>query len=134
MAGLRVAMYTDNGIMSPTSETAAAVRAAATAWSKLAPSWKRPSSNAGAHGRPGQQPFRGRWASLGAPALRHAGTVEMHPLLRQRFDEVKAVEVAEFTALLEDVDRFRSAMLTFMNNTTLSSARRVPIQPHPTGC
>ena len=40
--------------------------------------------------------------------LRQAGTVEIHPLLRQRFDEVKAVEVVEFTALLEDVDRFRS--------------------------
>src|SRR5262245_66369899 len=28
--GLRIAMYTDNGLMSPTPETAAAVRAAAT--------------------------------------------------------------------------------------------------------
>ena len=39
--------------------------------------------------------------------------MDIHPC-RQRFDEVKAVEVAEFTAMLEDVDRFRSAMLGFM--------------------
>ena len=56
----------------------------------------------------------------------------MHPLLRQRFDEMKAVEVAEFTAILEDVDRFRSAMLGFMEHydVILCPTCAYPAPPH----
>src|SRR2546426_3819020 len=104
ITGLRIAMYTDNGIMSPTPETAAAVRAAATALAEPGASVEedRPAvlertadladSLSGGDGR--------AWVRR---LLRQAGTVEMHPLLRQRFDEVKAGEVDEFTAMLEDV-------------------------------
>src|SRR5262249_40683490 len=105
MTGLRVAMYTDNGLMSPTPETAAAVRAAATALAEAGAIVEedRPAvlertvdlanSLSGGDGR--------AWVRR---LLRHAGTVDIHPLLRQRFDETKAVEVAEFTASLEEVD------------------------------
>jgi amidase len=64
--------------------------------------------------------------------LQRAGTVDIHPLLRQRFDEARAVEVAEFTAVLEEVDRFRSGMLTFMEqyDVILSPTCAYPAPPH----
>jgi len=133
IAGLRIAMYTDNGIMSPTPETAAAVHAAVTALAEAGASVEedRPAvlertadladSLSGGDGR--------AWVRR---LLRQAGTVEMHPLLRQRFDEVKAVEVDEFTAMLEDVDRFRSAMLGFMEHydVILCPTCAYPAPPH----
>jgi amidase len=53
-------------------------------------------------------------------------------LLRQRLDEAKPFEVAEFTALLEDVDRFRSAMLGFMEryDVILCPTCAYPAPPH----
>ena len=131
--GLRVAMHTDNGIMPPTSETAAAVRAAAAALGE-----------AGAIVEEDRPAVLERTADLAnnlsggdgrawvRRLLRQAGTMEIHPLLRQRFDEAKAVEVAEFTALLEDVDRFRSAMLTFMEqyDIILCPTCAYPAPPH----
>ena len=115
ITGLRVAMYTDNGIMSPTPETAAAVHAAAAALVE-----------AGARLEADRPALLERTADLAnnlsggdgrawvRRLLQRAGTTEVHPLLQQRFDEAKAFEVAEFTAMLEEVDRFRSGMLTFM--------------------
>ena len=126
-------MYTDNGTMSPTPETAATVRAAATALAEAGASVEedRPAvlertadlanNLSGADGR--------AWVRR---LLRQAGTVDIHPLLRQRFDEAKAFEVAEFTALLEDVDRFRSAMLGFMEHydVILCPTCAYPAPPH----
>src|SRR2546428_93045 len=131
--GLRVAMHTDNGIMAPTPETAAAVRAAAAALAE-----------AGARVEEDRPALLERTAELAnnlsggdgrawvRRLLQHAGTVEMHPLLRQRFDEAKAVEVAEFTAMLEEVDRFRSGMLTFMEqyDVILCPTCAYPAPPH----
>jgi amidase len=135
LIGLRVAMYTDNGIMPPTSETAATIRAAAAALAEAGASVEedRPAvlertadlanNLSGADGR--------AWVRR---LLQQAGTVEIHPLLRQRFDEARAFEVAEFTALLEEVDRFRSAMLGFMEHYDVTCAQRAPIQPRPMVC
>ena len=130
---LRVAMYTDNGIMAPTPETAAAVCAAAAALVE-----------AGAHVEENRPAMLERSADLanklsGADGrawvrrlLQRAGTTEMHPMLRQRFDEAKAVEVAEYTALLEEVDRFRSGMLSFMEqyDVILCPTCAYPAPPH----
>jgi amidase len=131
--GLRVAMYTDNGIVAPTPETAAAVRAAATALVEagarveedrpaiLERSAELANSLAGSDGR--------AWVRR---LLQRAGTTEMHPILRQRFDETKAVEVAEYTALLEELDRFRSGMLSFMEqyDVILCPTCAYPAPPH----
>lgn len=133
IAGLRVAMHTDNGIMAPTPETAAAVRAAAVALQE-----------AGAHVEEERPAVLERTADLANSLsggdgrawvrrlLRHAGTVEIHPLLRQRFDEARALDVAEFTAVLEEVDRFRSAMLAFMEqyDVILCPTCAYPAPPH----
>jgi len=133
IAGLRVAMYTDNGIMAPTPATAAAVRAAAAALVE-----------AGARVEEDRPAMLERTADLAnnlsggdgrawvRRLLQRASTTEIHPLLRQRFDEAKAVEVAEFTAGLEEVDRFRSGMLTFMEqyDVILSPTCAYPAPPH----
>jgi amidase len=133
ITGLRVAMYTDNGIVAPTPETAAAVCAAAAALVE-----------AGAHVEENRPAMLERSADLanklsGADGrawvrrlLQRAGTTEMHPMLRQRFDEAKAVEVAEYTALLEEVDRFRSGMLSFMEqyDVILCPTCAYPTPPH----
>jgi len=133
IAGLRVAMYTDNGIMAPTPATAAAVRAAAAALVEAGARVEedRPAmlertvdlanNLSGGDGR--------AWVRR---LLQRASTTEIHPLLRQRFDEAKAVEVAEFTAGLEEVDRFRSGMLTFMEqyDVILSPTCAYPAPPH----
>jgi amidase len=133
MQGLRVAMHTDNGIMSPTPETAAAVRAAAAALQAAGAivTEDRPAvleraadlanSLSGGDGR--------AWVRR---LLQHAGTTEIHPLLRQRFDEARPVGVDEFTALLEDVDRFSSAMLAFMEHydVILCPTCAYPAPPH----
>jgi amidase len=133
LAGLRVAIYTDNGIMAPTPETAAAVRTAATALAAV-----------GVHVQEDRPAMLERSAELAnnlsggdgrawvRRLLRHAGTVELHPILRQRFDETKAVEVGEFTAVLEEVDRFRSGMLGFMEqyDVILCPTCAYPAPPH----
>ena len=133
IAGLRVAMYTDNGIMAPTPATAAAVRAAAAALveagarveedcpAMLERTADLANNLSGGDGR--------AWVQR---ILQRASTTEIHPLLRQRFDEAKAVEVAEFTAGLEEVDRFRSGMLTFMEqyDVILSPTCAYPAPPH----
>ncbi len=131
--GLRVAMHTDNGIMAPTPETAAAVRAAAVALAEAGARVEedRPAMLEGtadlANNLSGGD---GRaWVRR---LLQHAGTVEIHPLLQRRFDEAKTIEVAEFTALLEEVDRFRSGMLTFMEqyDVILCPTCAYPAPPH----
>lgn len=133
LTGLRVAMYTNNGLMAPTPATAAAVHAAAAALVEAGARVEedRPAmlertvdlanNLSGSDGR--------AWVRR---LLQRASTVEMHPLLQQRFDEATAVEVGEFTATLEEVDRFRSAMLSFMEqyDVILSPTCAYPAPPH----
>ena len=51
--------------------------------------------------------------------LDKAGTVEAHPWLVQRLEGANPLPVAEFTEMLEEVDAFRSAMLSFMERYDL---------------
>ena len=46
--------------------------------------------------------------------LDKADTTESHPWLQKRLDEVKVLPTDQFTALLERLDEYRSAMLSFM--------------------
>ena len=110
---LRVAMHTDNGVMTPTEETVASVRDAARVLADLGAEVveKRPEAlkampdlNAsGADGRAWTQRL-----------LDKAGTTEKHPWLQRRFDEAEPLSSADFTALLEKIDAYRSEMLAFM--------------------
>jgi amidase len=133
LRGLRVAVHTDNGIMAPTPETAAAVRAAATALAEAGARVEedRPAalertvdlanSLSGGDGR--------AWVRR---LLQRADTQAIHPLLQQRFDEATALPVGEFTHVLEEVDQFRSAMLMFMEryDVILCPTCAYPAPPH----
>jgi amidase len=117
LRGLRVAMHTDNGIKTPTPETMTAVRAAADALADagLSIAEKRPVALAraadlanqlsGADGRAWTRRLLGK-----------SGTSELHPWLSRRLDEAEPLEVGDFTALLEEVDAYRSEMLSFFQH------------------
>jgi Asp-tRNA(Asn)/Glu-tRNA(Gln) amidotransferase A subunit family amidase len=48
--------------------------------------------------------------------LANAGTTEVHPWLAANISQSQDMSVAAFTELLEDIDRFRSEMLAFMEH------------------
>ena len=115
VTSLRVAMHTDNGIMAPTPETAEAVRAAA-----------RCLVDAGVHvdeecpGPVAQAShlfgglFRGDGGAWVQRLLDKAGTAEASPAVQRRLNPNEALDTASFTALLEELDSYRSAMLAFI--------------------
>jgi amidase len=130
---LRVAVHTDNGIKTPTPEIIAAVQRAAQALAEagLSVTEDRPAALprtfelsrnlSGGDGR--------AWVRR---LLDRAGTTDIHPWLRRRIDESKPLSVAEYTAMLEDVDRFRSDMLVFMQqyDVILCPVCAFPAPPH----
>ena len=133
VAGLSVAVYTDNGIITPTPETVQAVLDAAAALRDLG---ARVTED-----RPGVLDQSGRlFVKLGASdgrtwirrLLDKAGTVDVHPWLLQRFEAAKPLPVGEFTEALEEVDAFRSAMLGFMEDydVILCPAAAFPAPEH----
>jgi amidase len=135
MQGLRVALHTHNGIMAPTPETAQAVHKAGTMLAE-----------AGALVYEDRPAVLERTADLSNSLsasdgrawvrrlLQHAGTTEIHPWIQRRIAESKPLSVAEFTALLEEVDQFRSAMLSFMEqyDVILCPVCAFPAPPHGT--
>jgi amidase len=132
---LRVAVHTDNGIKTPTPEIIAAVQRAAQALAEagLSVTEDRPAALprtfelsrnlSGGDGR--------AWVRR---LLDKAGTTDIHPWLRRRMDESTPLSVAEYTAVLEDVDRFRSDMLIFMQqyDVLLCPVCAFPAPPHGT--
>ena len=117
---LRVALHTDNGLMTPTSETIETVNAAAKALSDVGaivvedtPSVIQRSSDLGDMIRNSDG---GAWIKR---LLEKAGTAEIHPRLQKRIDDYKPLAVDEYTAMLEDLDQFRSDMLAFLENYDL---------------
>ena len=48
--------------------------------------------------------------------LQNAGTTEPHPWVQANLEQARTISAAAFTGLLEEVDGFRSAMHTFMQN------------------
>ena len=129
--GLRVAMHTDNGVLAPTVETTEVVEAAATALAALgvAITERRPDvlkmvpalNASAADGRAWTQRL-----------LDKAGTTEKHPWLQRRFDEAEPLSTADFTALLERLDSYRSDMLAFMEgyDAILCPASAFPAPEH----
>ncbi len=117
VGSLRVAMHTDNGLMSPTKETADAVLAAAAALRDAGAevAEARPSALA-------QLPeFHNAISSADGRAwtkrlLQKAGTTESHPWLQRRLDDAEVLPSDELSALLEKADAYRSEMLQFMES------------------
>lgn len=133
LKGLRAAFYTDNGIVPPTPETASVVGAAIDALSEV--------GVAAEENRPLEvETTGGLWLQLvvadgGAwirRLLKEAGTTEVHPVLQDRFLGHEALPSAEFTALLTELDRVRSAMLSFLANYDLiiCPVNAFPAMPH----
>src|SRR5262249_59792652 len=67
--------------------------------------------------------------------LGNAGTTEVHPWLATTIAQGQGMSVAEFTELLEEVDRYRSEMLAFMEHydVILCPVNALPALPHDTG-
>ena len=133
LKSLRVAVHTDNGIMAPTPETADAVNRAGAALADIGVPVEEDLPEA----IPGSAELSNGLSAADGRAwvlrlLERAGTTEVHPWLQKRLDDAEPMETAEFTALLEEVDRFRSAMHTFMQNydVILCPVCAFAAQPH----
>jgi amidase len=118
LKSLRVAFYTDNGILSPTPETAAAVKAAAQALSDvgLAMEEARPAGI--------EQSFELFYGLLGADGgaglrmiFERIGSTDLHRLTQRRLELLRpyAISTTEFLGLLFRLDQFRSTMLSFLD-------------------
>ena len=133
IAGLRVAFFTDNGTVSPTAEVEASVRSAAAA---IADSGAEVVEDLPAAIT---ENIDANVTSIltadGGAGVRRlvdkAGTEQVHPRLN-RFLQAEPITTAEYTALLEHMDAFRSQMLSFMENydAILSPVRPWPALPH----
>ena len=133
LKSLRVAVHTDNGIMTPTAETVDAVNRAAAALADIGVSVREdlPEAIPGSAGL-SERLSGGDGRAWVRRLLERWGTSDVHSWLRQRLDDTEPMEVAEYTALLEEVDRFRSAMHTFIQdyNVILCPVCAFAAQPH----
>ena len=132
---LRVALYTDNGVTAATPDTATAVRRAATALAE-----------AGAFVREDRPTALERAEALYnnlldadglawvRRLLQQAGTTAIHPRLQKRLEAARPLSVGDFTALLEEVDRCRGALLAFLEryDVILCPVCAFPAPPHDT--
>ena len=135
ISGLRICFYTENGIRTPTPETIAAVRAAVDALADagamaqedvpavIAENPNLSNALSGGDGR--------AWTRR---LLAKHGTTETHPWLTRRLAQADddTVSVDEYSAVLERVDAFRSAMLGFMRryDAIVCPVAAFPALPH----
>ena len=133
VADLRVAFYVDNGTISPTAEVDASVRSAAAAIGDAGAEVVEDlpvaiTDNVGAN-------ITSILVADGGAGVRRlvdkAGTEQVHPRM-ERFLNAEPISAAEYTLLLEQMDDFRSRMLSFMENydAILSPVRPWPALPH----
>ncbi len=133
VAGLTVAVYTDNGIVTPTPETIQTVLGAAASLRDLG---ARVEEDHPAVLDQSGRLFVKLSASDGRTWIRRlldkAGTTEVHPWLLQRLEAARPLPVGEFTGVLEEVDAFRSAMLGFIEryDAILCPAAAFPAPEH----
>jgi amidase len=120
LKGLRAAYYVDNGVATPTPETAETVQAAARALAAA--------GTYVADDRPAEvESGVGLWMELAAAdgaawvrdLLAAAGTSQVHPVLEKRFLDREPVSSAEFNQVIKRLDRMRSSMLAFMEGYDL---------------
>ncbi len=125
---LRVAFYTDNGLMSATAETVEVIENAAKILDEAGAVVQKDRP-------PGIDEAAGMWtrfftADGGASVrrlLENAGTSEMHPLVRWTQAE-SPLSSAEFAALLSRWEILRSAVLSFMESYDVLIC---PVCAHP---
>ena len=133
LKGLKVAVHTDNGIIAPTPETAEIVNAVAKGLEDVGMDVAevRPSVLVRTNDL-----YRGISGADGLAwvhrLLEKAGTTEVNAVLQNELDKVKPINTAEFTLLLEELDNFRSEMLSFMENydLILCPESAYPALPH----
>ena len=116
LRGLRVAMHTDNGVIEPVPEIVEAVRRAAAALGEAGVSVKEDAPAVLERTyelRKVGDADGGAWLRR---LLAKAGTTEMHQWTQDILDEAEPIPIDEFTALLEEVDEYRSQMLAFMES------------------
>ncbi len=131
LSGVRVASFADIGTVSPTAEVEATVDAAANALKDagVTVTEDRPAPLAE------RDELRMLTADGGAGIQRlldAAGTTQPHPRIERMAATAEALEVGDYTAMLESVDAFRSEMLSFMENydALLCPVRPFPALPH----
>jgi amidase len=135
LQGLRVARYTDNGILAATPDTVAAIHLAATALTEAGALVHddRPAGleRAAALYNTLSEGDGRAWVRR---LLQQAGTTAIHPRLQQRLEDATPLRVDDFTAVLEEVDRCRSTMLTFLQSydLILCPVCAFPAPPHGT--
>jgi amidase len=135
LQGLRVAQYTDNGILAATPDTVAAVQRAATALTEAGALVHddRPAGleQAAALYNTLSEGDGRAWVRR---LLQQAGTTAIHPRLQQRLEDATPLRVSDFTAVLEEVDRCRSALLAFLHayDVILCPVCAFPAPPHGT--
>lgn len=112
---LRIAVHTDNGLMTPTPETIDTVNAAAKALADAGISVEeaRPQALAMLPDLSGSGGDGRAWVRR---LLKKYGTEEVHPWLMRRFFEAEALSAAQFSDLQEQQDAYRSEMLGFMQS------------------
>jgi amidase len=135
LQGLRVAQYTDNGILAATPDTVAAVHRAATALTE-AGALVHDDCPAGLERAAAlyNTLSEGDGRAWVRRLLQQAGTTAIHPRLQQRLEDATPLRVDDFTAVLEEVDRCRSTMLTFLQSydVILCPVCAFPAPPHGT--
>ena len=130
---LRVAMHTDNGVYTPVPEIVEAVSNAAAALRDAGVSVQEDVPSA--LGRSNELYGKMSSADGGARLLRllqKARTTEPHPWVQRQLDDTRVIPTGEFTALLEEVDEYRSQMLAFMEfyDAILCPPEGTPAMPH----
>ena len=119
ISGLRVAFYTDNGVRTPSEEIMAAVRAAASALDDVCASVEENLPRAIPENPDiNNQLSQGNGQAGARRLLKKYGTTETHEWMTRLLEKASEnmVSVGEYTAALEKVDAYRSAMLGFMEN------------------
>ena len=133
VGGLRVAYYIDNGTVSPTPEVEASVRSAAEAIAESGAEVVEDLPSAITES--GNSNVTSVLVADGGAGVRRlvekAGTEQVYPRM-ERFLNAEPISTAEYTALLEQMDAFRSQMLSFMEDydAILSPVRPWPALPH----
>ena len=117
ISGLRVAFYTDNGLRVPTDEIVAAVRSAANALADAGCLVEEDLPSAiPDNPEISNMLSRGNGQAGARRLLAKYGTTETHEWMTRLLEKASenVVPVGEYTAVLEQVDAYRSAMLGFM--------------------
>ncbi|MCE2404756.1 MAG: amidase [Dehalococcoidia bacterium] len=135
MKDLRVAVHTDNGVVPATAPVAGVVDAAAAALTDAGVVVEEacPQALLRSHAL-----FSDLGAADGRAWVRRllagAGTTEVHPWLQSRISGSRIMTSDEFGRVLEDLDRYRSDLLAFMESydAILCPASPYPAIPHGT--